>query len=196
MTRRSAIISTASGCGSEGGSGTGSVSRRRGDSTSHRRGPDRRDCPPARLRPHAGSAPTGRQLVPSLHRDTRRRDRATGCYRARLSRGVHLQFRRAFAAGGLLTGIEAPQLLNPIRPNSPRCACHRGRDSPPRWERTTATAVAGTPVRAGRKFEVDNGNSRETPVIAGLAAGPALPEQWGARNRPVDYSTSEATSRL
>jgi phenylalanyl-tRNA synthetase beta chain len=32
-----------------------------------------------------------------------------------------------------------------------------------------------------------DGTLREVPVIAGLAAGPALPEQWSSRSVPVDY---------
>jgi len=39
----------------------------------------------------------------------------------------------------------------------------------------------------GRTFATVNGTLREVPVIAGLAAGPALPEQWGSRSDPVDY---------
>jgi phenylalanyl-tRNA synthetase beta chain len=41
-------------------------------------------------------------------------------------------------------------------------------------------------VECGRTFLTANGTLREVPVIAGLAAGPALPEQWGARSQPVD----------
>ena len=38
--------------------------------------------------------------------------------------------------------------------------------------------------------------SREVPVIAGLAAGPALPEQWGAQVATRStISTSAATSK-
>ncbi len=41
----------------------------------------------------------------------------------------------------------------------------------------------------GRKFAVadDKGTLDEIPVIAGIAAGPALPEQWGAAKTPVDF---------
>jgi phenylalanyl-tRNA synthetase beta chain len=40
---------------------------------------------------------------------------------------------------------------------------------------------------SGRIFVTADGRLREVPVIAGLAAGPALPEQWGVRSAPVDY---------
>ena len=41
----------------------------------------------------------------------------------------------------------------------------------------------------GRKFAVTDaqGTLEEIPVIAGIAAGPALPEQWGAAKTPVDF---------
>jgi phenylalanyl-tRNA synthetase beta chain len=41
----------------------------------------------------------------------------------------------------------------------------------------------------GRKFVVGDGQGSlaEVPVIAGIAAGPALPEQWGAAKTPVDF---------
>jgi phenylalanyl-tRNA synthetase beta chain len=39
----------------------------------------------------------------------------------------------------------------------------------------------------GRKFRVEAGTLQEIPVIAGLAAGPALPEQWGAAAAEVDF---------
>ncbi len=39
----------------------------------------------------------------------------------------------------------------------------------------------------GRKFVTTDGQFAEVPVIAGLAAGPALPEQWGTKPEPVDF---------
>ena len=39
----------------------------------------------------------------------------------------------------------------------------------------------------GRAFVTANDHLSEVPVIAGVAAGSALPEQWGARPEPVDY---------
>ena len=39
----------------------------------------------------------------------------------------------------------------------------------------------------GRRFDVSGGDLTEVPVIAGLAAGATLPEQWGARSEPVDF---------
>jgi phenylalanyl-tRNA synthetase beta chain len=39
----------------------------------------------------------------------------------------------------------------------------------------------------GRRFSLEDGSLAEVPVIAGLAAGAALPEQWGARAEPVDF---------
>jgi len=40
---------------------------------------------------------------------------------------------------------------------------------------------------AGVCFTLDNGQVVETPRIAALAAGRALPEQWGSASRPVDF---------
>jgi phenylalanyl-tRNA synthetase beta chain len=40
---------------------------------------------------------------------------------------------------------------------------------------------------AGRRFNVAAGELTEVAVIAGLAAGAALPEQWGAGSEPVDF---------
>jgi phenylalanyl-tRNA synthetase beta chain len=40
---------------------------------------------------------------------------------------------------------------------------------------------------AGRKFVVDAGELREIPTIAGIAAGRALPEQWGDAGDAVDF---------
>jgi len=40
---------------------------------------------------------------------------------------------------------------------------------------------------AGRKFRLEAGVLREIPTIAGIAAGEALPEQWGAAKEPVDF---------
>jgi phenylalanyl-tRNA synthetase beta chain len=41
---------------------------------------------------------------------------------------------------------------------------------------------------SGRKFVIDGqGTLEEIPVLAGLAAGPALPEQWGSARVPVDF---------
>ena len=39
----------------------------------------------------------------------------------------------------------------------------------------------------GRKFLVEGEQTREVPVVAGLVAGPALPEQWGATATDVDF---------
>lgn len=39
----------------------------------------------------------------------------------------------------------------------------------------------------GRRFNVTGGTLVEVPVIAGVAAGAALPEQWGNRSEPVDF---------
>jgi phenylalanyl-tRNA synthetase beta chain len=39
----------------------------------------------------------------------------------------------------------------------------------------------------GRKFKLDGAALEEIPVVAGLAAGPALPEQWGVATSAVDY---------
>ena len=39
----------------------------------------------------------------------------------------------------------------------------------------------------GRKFRLQEGSLHEVETIAGLAAGPALPEQWGAAAVPVDF---------
>jgi phenylalanyl-tRNA synthetase beta chain len=39
----------------------------------------------------------------------------------------------------------------------------------------------------GRKFRLDGATLEEIPVVAGLAAGPALPEQWGESSIAVDF---------
>jgi phenylalanyl-tRNA synthetase beta chain len=39
----------------------------------------------------------------------------------------------------------------------------------------------------GRKFRLDDAALEEIPVVAGLAAGAALPEQWGMATAAVDY---------
>jgi phenylalanyl-tRNA synthetase beta chain len=39
----------------------------------------------------------------------------------------------------------------------------------------------------GRKFQVADGTLHEIPVLAGIAAGAALPEQWGAAAAEVDF---------
>jgi len=39
----------------------------------------------------------------------------------------------------------------------------------------------------GRKFHLDGGALHEIPVVAGIAAGPALAEQWGAPGTEVDF---------
>jgi phenylalanyl-tRNA synthetase beta chain len=39
----------------------------------------------------------------------------------------------------------------------------------------------------GRRFELEGETLREVPVIAGLAAGAAMPEQWGAAATVVDF---------
>jgi phenylalanyl-tRNA synthetase beta chain len=39
----------------------------------------------------------------------------------------------------------------------------------------------------GRAFVTANGHLHEVPVVAGVAAGPSLPEQWSVRSEPVDY---------
>jgi phenylalanyl-tRNA synthetase beta chain len=40
---------------------------------------------------------------------------------------------------------------------------------------------------SGRKFLLESGQLTEVPTLAGLAAGPAMPEQWGDKKRPVDF---------
>ena len=41
---------------------------------------------------------------------------------------------------------------------------------------------------SGRKFVIDGqGTLEEIPVVAGIAAGPALPEQWGSPRAAVDF---------
>jgi len=39
----------------------------------------------------------------------------------------------------------------------------------------------------GRKYLVDGSDTREVSVVAGIAAGPALPEQWSAKPVAVDF---------
>jgi phenylalanyl-tRNA synthetase beta chain len=39
----------------------------------------------------------------------------------------------------------------------------------------------------GRRFSLASGELVEVPVIAGLAAGAVLPEQWGVRQEPIDF---------
>jgi phenylalanyl-tRNA synthetase beta chain len=39
----------------------------------------------------------------------------------------------------------------------------------------------------GRRFDLADGTLREVPVVAGLVAGPALPEQWGVTAAAVDF---------
>ena len=39
----------------------------------------------------------------------------------------------------------------------------------------------------GRRFSLESNTLVEVPVIAGLAAGPVMPEQWGARAESVDF---------
>ena len=39
----------------------------------------------------------------------------------------------------------------------------------------------------GRKFRLDDVALEEIPVVAGLAAGPAMPEQWGLATSAVDF---------
>jgi phenylalanyl-tRNA synthetase beta chain len=39
----------------------------------------------------------------------------------------------------------------------------------------------------GRKFRLDGAALEEIPVVAGLAAGAALPEQWGVATSAIDY---------
>ena len=39
----------------------------------------------------------------------------------------------------------------------------------------------------GRKFHLDGNELREVPVVAGIAAGAALPEQWGTAAADVDF---------
>ena len=39
----------------------------------------------------------------------------------------------------------------------------------------------------GRQFRLEDGALHEVPVIAGIAAGPALPEQWGVPATDVDF---------
>ena len=39
----------------------------------------------------------------------------------------------------------------------------------------------------GRKFRLDSGALQEIPVVAGIAAGPVLAEQWGAASADVDF---------
>jgi phenylalanyl-tRNA synthetase beta chain len=40
---------------------------------------------------------------------------------------------------------------------------------------------------SGRRFVVEGASLVEVPTLAGLAAGAALPEQWGEKRRAVDY---------
>ena len=39
----------------------------------------------------------------------------------------------------------------------------------------------------GRRYSLAGGSLTEIQVVAGLAAGPALPEQWGVRSEAVDF---------
>jgi phenylalanyl-tRNA synthetase beta chain len=45
---------------------------------------------------------------------------------------------------------------------------------------------------SGRRFELQNGVLKESAMIAGLALGPALPEQWGVSRRGVDFHDVKA----
>ena len=58
----------------------------------------------------------------------------------------------------------------------------RGASSQP-----AAAAAARADVRGRPRFEVEAGVLAESQAIAGLIAGPALPEQWGAEKRDVDF---------
>jgi phenylalanyl-tRNA synthetase beta chain len=42
-------------------------------------------------------------------------------------------------------------------------------------------------VEVGRKFVMAGGELTETPTLAGIALGSALPEQWGEKSRSVDF---------
>jgi phenylalanyl-tRNA synthetase beta chain len=39
----------------------------------------------------------------------------------------------------------------------------------------------------GTRFELDGGQLAESQAVAGIATGPALPEQWGAESRATDF---------
>lgn len=40
---------------------------------------------------------------------------------------------------------------------------------------------------SGLAFDTRGGELRQIPRLAGLACGPVLPEQWGSRERPIDF---------
>jgi phenylalanyl-tRNA synthetase beta chain len=44
----------------------------------------------------------------------------------------------------------------------------------------------------GRRFNLTGATLAEVPVVAGVAAGAALPEQWGAKSEPVDFFDARA----
>lgn len=45
---------------------------------------------------------------------------------------------------------------------------------------------------AGAVYALEDSGNREQTKLAGLIAGPQLPEQWGAANRPVDFFDAKA----
>ena len=116
-------------------------------------------------------------------------DRATDIL---IGRGYHEAITYSFVDHATQTlfspGIEALRLLNPISEElaEMRLSLWPGLVRALRENQRRQQSRVRLFER-GRTFDIDNGTPRETPVIAGLAAGPALPEQWGTRSRPVDY---------
>ena len=119
----------------------------------------------------------------------RRRGRHAGA--ARLLRGDHLQLHRAAPAGAVRARRGEP--------DAEQSDLGRARDharfavAGPRGGagvEPAPAAAARAPVRGRaqvRRRRDGQGALQEVPVVAGIAAGPALPEQWGAPQTAVDF---------
>jgi len=116
-------------------------------------------------------------------------DRATDIL---IGRGYHEAITYSFVDHATQTlfspGIEALRLLNPISEElaEMRLSLWPGLVRALRENQRRQQSRVRL-FECGRTFDIGDGRPRETPVIAGLAAGPALPEQWGGRSRLVDY---------
>ena len=128
--------------------------------------------------------------IPAIARNARdARDGRRPAGAARLPRGDHLQLRRSRAAGGAVPGraVAAARQSDLRGPRRDARVAVAGPGAGARARTSGASSRACACSSSAASSGSTAGTLHEIPVLAGIAAGPALPEQWGVAAADVDF---------
>ncbi len=154
---------------------------------SHRRRPDRRSRASARLREHSGSGRDRHAYAGALDRSAgSQRARERSARRSRLSGSHQLRVHRSGVSGSAVSGACGRTEQRDLRGACGDARVAVARVAPGARQQSASPATARSFVRSRPSLLGETG---ETEVIAGVATGSVLPEQWGARRARSTSST-------